>query len=125
MYRPINPFLSPFGKTLPEERPVSPQGLYDEGASWALSGSRMWPAREATAFTEVEGDASKERDRRERHDYATKLPPSPPSPTLQKGSHAKLDLLLHEMRRLNARLDAIVGRLGVLEETTDIGEVKL
>eukprot|EP00752_Nemacystus_decipiens_P006321 g5698.t1 len=44
--------------------------------------------------------------------------PTPPvSPSRQaKGSHAKLDLLLHEMQRLNGRLDTIVGRLGVLEE---------
>lgn len=44
-------------------------------------------------------------------------PPPPLSPTRRgKGSHAKLDLLLREMQRLNGRLDTIVGRLGALEE---------
>lgn len=32
------------------------------------------------------------------------------------GSHAKLDLLLHEVKRLNGRLDVIVDRLGELED---------
>lgn len=34
----------------------------------------------------------------------------------QRGSHAKLDILLHEVTRLNGRLDVIVDRLGKLEE---------
>ena len=37
----------------------------------------------------------------------------------QRGSHAKLDLLLHEVTRLNGRLDVIVDRLGELEEKKD------
>lgn len=36
-----------------------------------------------------------------------------------KGSHAKLDLLLQEVQRLNGRLDTIVNRLGDLEEERD------
>lgn len=46
-----------------------------------------------------------------------------PTPTMQQISHAKLDLLLHEVHRLDARLEAIAGRLE-RDTTRGVGEVK-
>lgn len=92
-----NLFLSPFSSTLPPETATL-------AATSKFEGSRTsWVGRPGRGGGNLTGPE----------------PTSPLSPSRQtKGSHAKLDLLLHEMQRLNGRLDLIVGRLGMLEEAS-------
>ena len=93
-----NLFLSPFSSTLPPETTTL-------ATTNKFDGNRTsWVGR----FEKNGGGGD-----------LTGGPESPPHPSPSrpaKGSHAKLDLLLHEMHRLNGRLDMIVGRIGVLEE---------
>lgn len=89
-----NLFLSPFSSTLPPETATL------ESTSKFDSSRTSWVGRQGKGGGDLTGPGS----------------PHPPSPSRQtKGSHAKLDLLLHEMQRLNGRLDMIVGQLRVLE----------
>ncbi|CBN74862.1 cation chanel protein, possibly calcium-activated BK potassium channel, alpha subunit [Ectocarpus siliculosus] len=92
-----NLFPSPFSSTLPPETATLP-------ATSRFDANRTsWVGRAASIGTGgARGGAGGGRggSQQQRH---------------PKGSHAKLDLLLHEMQRLNGRLDTIVGRLGVLE----------
>ncbi|CAB1121185.1 unnamed protein product [Ectocarpus sp. CCAP 1310/34] len=92
-----NLFLSPFSSTLPPETATLP-------ATSRFDADRTsWVGRAASIRTGgARGGAGGGRggSQQQRH---------------PKGSHAKLDLLLQEMQRLNGRLDTIVGRLGVLE----------
>lgn len=93
-----NLFLSPFSSTLPAETATL-------AATSKFDGNRTsWVGR----LGKGRGGGG---------DWTGPASARPPSPSRKtKGSHAKLDLLLHEMQRLNDRLDMIVGRLGVLEE---------
>lgn len=115
-----NLFLSPFSSTLPPEKGEHvPTSKYDANrTSWVgragMAGSGRFRTNggvgEDGCGSRVAGGAG-----------AGGMPgsaaPSPPSPSRQtKGSHAKLDLLLHEVQRLNGRLDTIGDRLGALEE---------
>ncbi|CAM9505092.1 unnamed protein product, partial [Ectocarpus fasciculatus] len=101
-----NLFLSPFSSTLPPETATLP-------ATSRFDANRTsWVGRAASIGTGgARGGADGGRGGLQRQRPA-------------KGSHAKLDLLLHEMHRLNGRLDTIVGRLGVLEggNRTDRGD---
>lgn len=101
-----NLFLSPFSSTLPPETATLP-------ATSRFDANRTsWVGRAASIGTGgARGGADGGRGGPQRQRPA-------------KGSHAKLDLLLHEMHRLNGRLDTIVGRLGVLEgeNRTDRGD---
>lgn len=94
-----NLFLSPFSSTLPAETATP-------AATSKFDGNRTsWVGRAGKG-----GGGGGE-------DSTGPESPPPPSPSRQaKGSHAKLDLVLHEIQRVNGRLDMIVGRLGVLEE---------
>lgn len=140
-----NLFLSPFSSTLPPEKatladttttfdgnrtswvaPVAPGG--GGGNNRGGQGQQGSERPEAEGGVRgrwgggwVGGDG--------RDPVGQESPPSPLSPTRRtKGSHAKLDLLLCEMQRLNGRLDTIVGRLGALEEwraETVVGAVEM
>ncbi|CAM9455333.1 unnamed protein product [Ectocarpus sp. 12 AP-2014] len=92
-----NLFLSPFSSTLPPETATLP-------ATSRFDANRTsWVGRAAAIGNGgARGVAGGGRggSQQQRH---------------PRGSHAKLDLLLNEMQRLNGRLDTIVGRLGVLE----------
>ena len=88
-----NLFLSPFSSTLPPETASL--------SATSRDGNRATWIGRATGRGGLSGAE----------------PPSPPSPARQmKGSHMKLDLLLHEVQRLNSRLDTFGCRLGALEE---------
>lgn len=101
-----NLFLSPFSSTLPPETATLP-------ATSRFDANRTsWVGRAASIGTGgVRGGAGGGRGGPQQQGHAV-----PQQQRHVKGSHAKLDLLLHEMQRLNGRLDTIVSRLGVLEE---------
>eukprot|EP00903_Cladosiphon_okamuranus_P017959 g16523.t1 len=106
-----NLFPSPFSSTLPPETaPLATMNKFDENCtSWM---GRSGKEGGGGAGAGAGGGA----------DFTGPESPPPPSPSRQtKGSHKKLDLLLHEMRRLNGRLDMIVDQLGALEEKTGLG----
>lgn len=124
----LNLFLSPFSSTLPPERAtvVDTTTPFDGNrTSWV--GRVVTPGGGGVGSRERRGQRSERREGGmrggggggggERELFRQESPPPPLSPGRQtKRSHAKLDLLLGEMQRLNGRLDTIVGRLGALEE---------
>lgn len=118
-----NLFPSPFSSTLPPETTTLADTIttFDGNrSSWV---GRVAPGGEGGGSRGRQGQQPERLGGAGRggggggRELVEQVLPPPLSPTRHtKGSHAKLDLLLHEMQRLNGRLDTIVGRLGVLEE---------
>ncbi|CAM9647012.1 unnamed protein product [Ectocarpus sp. 4 AP-2014] len=92
-----NLFLSPFSSTLPLETATLPTtSRFDANrTSWVGRAASIGTGGAGGGAGGGRGESQQQRR--------------------PKGSHAKLDLLLHEMQRLNGRLDTMVRRLGVLE----------
>lgn len=115
-----NLFLSPFSSAPPVDEVAEAQEVFQSNPSWATSPRRTGRTRgDAGGADAVEPECGGEDDGRREQGAKT--------PSHQKGSHAKLDLLLNEVQRLNGRLDMLAGRLGGLgeEEPAEIAEVKL
>lgn len=108
-------------ESFPDDFPVDQQGEQLKDRSLALSRrikGRLSVSLSKGAVDEVAGEGEGEGDSTDTgKGYPFLLPP--PALTLQQtkdNSHAKLDLLLTEVRRIHGRLDSIVCRLAALEE---------
>lgn len=112
---------SPFASVSPaEEKKVevtaAPQARGRFTRSWATASHLVGKSMASISPTTPAGFGSVEGRGQDELGEVSEGGDTPPRAPPPKGSHAKLDLLLQEMQRLNGRLDTIVHRLGDLEE---------